>query len=84
MTLLIFPTHPLYTLLDLRCPPSPLLTNPPTHPLTHSAAGMSRPPLSACLSLPLCRRGLLLMEWPWRDCRLTLNITLLSHCVASS
>lgn len=62
-------------------PPSPL-----TPLLTPSSVspeeGMSW--LCGPLPRPGLTGGWSLMEWLWRDCRLTLNITLLSHCVASS
>lgn len=49
----IFPTHPLYTLLDLHVPPPPL-TPLLTHFLVSTEAGMSSPfsplPLSLCVS----------------------------------
>lgn len=82
-------THPLYTLLDLHVPPSPL-TPLLTHFCVSTEAGMSSPffppqsPPPPWFSLLLGRRGLPLMEWLWRDSRLALNITLLSHRVASS
>lgn len=71
---LIFMTHPLYTLLDLHLSPTSVSPRRLECPAT----------LPPCLSLPLSCWDLQLMEWPWRDCRFALNITLLSHCVASS
>lgn len=63
--------------------PPTLSSDPSSHPLQCLCGGWNVQPLCFLL-FPQDRWDLLIMEYLWRDCRLTLNITLLSHCVASS